>query len=107
MDASLSNLGEEMTDYTNMTPEQEAKLVPDWVENTRGDWFDVSERGVCKRLLWLVDTIGSGRRLCMTTEGVTMSLSAQGAEVVAKALQFFAATGRLPRRIETKEAQDA
>ncbi len=85
-----------MTDHKNMTPEEEAALVPDWIENVRGDWFDTSERGVCKRFLWMDTDIG--KRLCMDTEDDTMALSSQGAEIVSKALQFFAATGRLPRR---------
>lgn len=77
-----------------MTPEEEAALVPDWVEVINGDWYDASEVGVVKRWVWL----GSLGGLCVDTEAENQAMDREGAQILSKALQFFAEHGRLPKR---------
>ncbi len=73
-----------MTDHKNMTPEEEAKLVPDWVHYADGDQFS-GQYGVTY----------------LKRAGLGLYMQDVGPAYVADlfpALAFFAATGRLPRR---------
>ena len=80
-----------MTDYSNMTPEEESNLVPDWVTEIDGNWYH-HDRTLC--LLFRVDDLGN---LDIFQDAIYFTPAL--VRDLIPALQFFAANGRLPRRV--------
>lgn len=89
-----------MTDYKNMTPEDEAKLVPSWVEQAQTTvWWGDYPGG------------GNGEMIDFYTEagfdaptlGV-FAVTAEKALDLIPVIQFLAANGRLPRRLVDGES---
>ena len=88
-------------DYEKITPEEEAKLVPKNVE--------VRHDGTCWNLPGSKMNALYGRQRIDDGDGIICEpllqlvglTSTSNAKMVAPALAFFAATGRLPRRLDS------
>ena len=89
-------------EYRNMSPEDEAKLIPDWVriEKTGSgttntyEWFTISgELAFVERKFYASDAA-----LLQILGGFTVQVGQ--AQVLSDILAFFAAVGHLPRRLQ-------
>ncbi len=80
-----------MTDYKNMTPEEEAALVPDWVQYSRDKQWQTTGRGDFVEIGY-----GGGKERVDTID--VYDFSRTEVPIIVKALEFWAANGRLPSR---------
>lgn len=80
--------------YKNLTPEQEAELVPGWaIIDEEDHWFSEEGDPLFKEYQYRP-------LLCFERYGDDAELEPHHVEALLPALAFFAANGRLPRRVQ-------
>ena len=89
-----------MNDYQSMNPEEESGLIPDEVHIFDGEWFYGND---CLMVATRVN--GSNGPLKLSFQDWII-LSADQVKGILPVLAFFAAVGRLPRRLESVEESD-